>query len=154
MTKLSFVKVAGRLMPGDDDAKVALDKIAAGREVIVEIKTARHPKQHRTFFALLDVLVDGSSFSSKEAALTAIKVAIGECDPVISADGEVVYVTRSIAFESCDQTRFSEIFDRTLEVICDRWLIGADKEELRNRVLDIVEDKRAASLGTRVRRAA
>ena len=154
MTKLSFTKVAGRLMPSDDDAKAALDKIAAGREVIVEIKTARHPKQHRTFFALLGVLVDGSDFSSVEAALTAVKVAIGECDPMISADGEVVYVTRSISFESCDQTRFSDIFDRTLEVICERWLVGTDKEELRDRVLEIVEDKAAASLGRRVRRAA
>lgn len=154
MTKLSFAKVGGNLVPVDDDARAVMSKIKAGREVILDIKLARHPKQHRTFFALLDKLVDnggGGIFDSVEQALTAVKVAIGEVDPTINADtGEVVYTLRSISFESCDQTRFSDIFDRTLNVICDRWLVGTEKEALREEVLAVVEDKSMRALGKRI----
>jgi hypothetical protein len=156
VTKFCFVKTDGRLAPADDDAFIALAKIAEGREVIVDIKTARHPKQHRTFFALLKVLVEnGERFTNIEQALTGVKIAIGEVDTYIDSEtGQVFYVPRSIAFESCDQSRFSEIFDRALTVICDRWLIGTDKEDLREEILAVVEDKRMSSLGKRIRRAA
>jgi hypothetical protein len=152
MTKSCFIKDGHALVPADDDAAELLEKIAQGREVVVDVKMARHPKQHRAFFALLKILISNKAdlFVSMEQALTAVKIAIGEVDTFVDTKtGKLFYVPRSIAFESCDQTRFSRIFDDTLSVICDRWLIGTDQEVLRAEVLAIVEDKVMVSLGQR-----
>ena len=151
MTKVVMRKHLAGLLPVDEAGADVLRKIAAGRDVIVEVKTARSPRQHRLFFALLGLLVDNTEqFASVEAALAAVKIGLHEVDEHINAaTGEVVYALRSIAWESMDQTRFARLFEDAVKLIADRWLkVGHD--ELRDNVLAMVDGPAAASLGRRV----
>ena len=150
MSTLVMVKHNGGLIPADDAAADTLRSVKQGREVLVEVKTPRSPRQHRLFFALLNLLVEnGETFPTVDAALTAIKIGLGECEPVINAaTGEVVYVTRSIAFASCDQTRFAKLFDDATKLIADRWLRTAP-DALRQRVYEMVDGPAMSSLGRR-----
>lgn len=152
MTTIICIKHNGGLMPADEASAEVLRKIANGREVLVEAKTPRNVRAHRLFFAMLGLLVENSdAFATVEAALTAVKIGLGECDPAINAaTGETVYVTRSIAFASCDQTRFSKLFDDALALIAGRWLAGTSQEALRQQVYDLVDGPAMASLGRRV----
>ena len=151
MTTMVMVKHNGGLIAADDGAAETLRSVKQGREVLVEVKTPRSPRQHRLFFALLGMLVEnGDTFPTVEAALSAVKIALGEADPIINAaTGEVVYVLRSIAFASCDQTRFAKLFDDATKLIADRWLHTAP-EALRQRVYEMIDGPAMSSLGRRV----
>lgn len=151
MTKVVMRRHLAGLLPVDAAGAEVLRKIQAGRDVLVEVKTARNPRQHRLFFALLGLLVDNTDqFASVELALQAVKLGLGEADPIVNAaTGEVVYVLRSIAWESMDGTRFGRLFDDAVRLIADRWL-GTDHEELRQNVYLMVDGPAAASLGRRV----
>lgn len=153
--KLPFTVRGNALLPSTQEGRDVLAGIASGKEVMIEIKTARNVRFHRLFFGMLNLLVENSdSFDTVDQALTAVKIATGEVDPVIDAKtGKTFWVTRSIAFESCSQERFSRIFERALFVICDRWLIGTDTETLRAEIFDLVDGDRASSLGRRVENA-
>lgn len=149
--KLPFIKRNGGLFPCGKDSQEALDRVAEGREIVLELKRARNVRQHRLFFALLGVLVDnGDVFDSREAALTAVKIAIGQVDTYIEADTlQTFYIPRSIAFESCSQDDFAVIFEDALRVICQRWLGDADCEEIRAEVFRMVDGDAASTLGQR-----
>lgn len=152
MSKEAFIRRGMAMYPIGEEAEELVRSIKEGAECMGEFKPARRPKQHRTFFALLKLLVDNcEAFDSIQGALTAIKIALGEVDPIIDAKtGKTFWTVRSISYESMDQARFSRLFDRALFVITERWLIGTDMEDLRQAVFDIVDDPRVASLGRRV----
>ncbi len=151
MSKIVMRKHGAGLLPVDDDGAEALKRLQQGREVMVEVKASRRPAQHRLFFALLHLLVENTDqFPTVELALQAVKLGLGEADPIVNAaTGEVVYVLRSISFESMDQTRFGRLFDDAVKLIAERWL-GTDHEELRQNVYALVDGPAAASLGRRV----
>lgn len=150
--KASFVSSKGALHPVGEEAQQIIAAIPAGREVMVEIKPSRNPRQHRLFMALLGIVVENTDFfATKEAALTAVKMAIGEADPVVDPlTFETKWVLRSIAFESCDQARFSLIFEAALRVICERYLGGADMEEVRAEINRIADGEARSSIGKRL----
>ena len=150
MTTIACVKHNGALLPADEDAAEVLRKVANGREVLVEVKTPRSVRQHRLFFGLLKLLVDNSdAFVSVDDALKRVKIACGEVDELIDAGtGQVFYTLRSIAFASCDQTRFAALFDLAVRVITERWLVGTSEAELRQRVYELVDGP--AAIGRRV----
>jgi Protein of unknown function (DUF1367) len=151
MTKACFIKKNGSLFPVDDDGRALLDSLSSTKEVVADVKQARNPRFHRLFFGVLKLLVDNSEqFDNVEQALTAVKIAIGEVDPVVdSKTGKTFWTLRSISFESCDNVRFTRLFERALHTICDRWLVGTDREELRQQVYALVDGDARASLGRR-----
>lgn len=153
MTKIVMTKRgASVLIAADEEARCVMDHIKDGTDLMVEIKRARNPRQHRLFFALLNLLVQNSdAFDNVEQALSAVKIGIGEVDPMIDArSGKTFWTLRSIAFESCEQDRFNRIFERSLSLICDRWLIGTDRDDLRREVMDMTDSPERRSLGRRV----
>ena len=48
----------GALLPTDDEALGVLVAHKDGAEVMVEVKGARNPRQHRLFFALCNVVAE------------------------------------------------------------------------------------------------
>jgi hypothetical protein len=147
-----MIKHRMMLAPVDDEGMEILQSIADGREVMVDVKQARNPRQHRLFFKMLGLLVDNSDlFNTIQQALTAVKMGTGEADPVVDAEtGEVFWVLRSINFESCDQARFNRIFDASLKLICTKWLVGTEENTLREELFRLVDGPERASLGRRV----
>lgn len=150
MSKASFIRRGMGMFPVDDDGEELIRAVKDGAECMGEFRPARHPKQHRLFFALLKLLVDNAEqFETIDQALVAIKVATHEVDEVIdAATGQVFYTLRSIAFESMPQDRFNRFFNRALFVITERWLIGTGVEELRREAYRLIDG--LAAIGERV----
>lgn len=147
--KAVMTKRGGVLIPADAEGRSIIDALREGKDVMVEVKPARNPRHHRMFFALLNLLVENTeAFDSVEGALTAVKIACGEVDPIIDqTTGKTFWTLRSIAFEKMDQARFNRLFERALHIICDRWLVGTDTDQLRSRVFEIVDGP--AAIGVR-----
>lgn len=126
------------LQPLDDQASEELQRVPLGRPVYVEIKAARNPRQHRLLFALLKAVTDNTDlFPSIDAALVAIKIGTGYVDTMVTAEGQTVYVPRSISFANMPQTTFSEWFDRAINLVSERWLPMAP-DDLRREIEEMI----------------
>lgn len=141
MMKAVFRKRGRALVPVDREGLDILSTIRDERDVIVEVRQARHPKHHRLFYAILKFIVEHTEFDSIEAAKSAIKVACGEVDPVIDPEsGKIFWTVRSISYAAMDQTRFSAFFDRACRVITERWMPpGTTPDSVRAEIEAMIE---------------
>jgi hypothetical protein len=155
MPKAVFIRRGDGMFPVDDDGRDMVRACAEGRQVMGEFRGARNPRHHRMFFALLKMLVENTEPSlfagDTELARKAILTDCRECDLwVHPKTGEVRVEVRSMAFEKMDQARFTRLFNRALYVICSDYLGGADMEDVREQIYEIVDGPERASIGRRV----
>lgn len=138
------------MVPANEDAENMLRSIKDRAECLGSFKAARSIKQLRMYWTLMKILVEHGVFPLEEAASDAAKIAIGHVEIRIMPDtGECHMIPKSINFESLPQAEFNTIFNAVIHAVCDRWLVGTDAEELRQEVLDLLDDpakpgKRAA----------
>lgn len=147
---LICTKVGGRLFPSDKKSIDILSKLPSGTEIRVEVKAKRNVRRHNLLFAVLDIVVDHEIFPSVDNALDCLKLDMGHVEMIVHPmTGEVGMKPKSIAFENMDETEYGTWLERALTLVCDRWLDGADKEDVRRHVYEIVDGDRASSLGRR-----
>lgn len=146
--KAVFQRKGGALVPVDEEGNNLLLKIKDGREVMIDVRRARNPKHHRLFFAILKFIVEHTEIESIEAAKTALKVAVGEVDPIIdAATGKTFFVLRSINWESKDQDEFAAFFDRSVDVITNRWMPpGTVSEDVRREIIALCDGPMMAGI--------
>lgn len=119
----------------DDEAKEALSRIKAGRDVWCEIRQARNPKQHRLYFGLLTLVWEnlpehlGEIYQSVEVLRKAVQIKAGFVDPLVTLDGEIISIPRSMAWDQLDQDEFAKLFPRVMAV-CAELLGGVGLHEL------------------------
>lgn len=150
MSKAVFVRKGEAFVPADAEGAAMLSAVAEGKQVMGTFKAARNPKHHRLFFALLKLLVENTDLfgGDPELARKTILTDCRECDLwVHPRTGEVRVEVRSIAYEKMDQVRFSRLFERALYVICNQYLAGADADEVRQQVYEMVDGP--AAIGRR-----
>lgn len=156
MTTAVFQKRRGALVPVDDEGRQIMSGIANGRDVLVEVKNARNPRQHRLLFAMLNFCLQHSiipdtgevRFDNIKQVLLALKVATGEVDTYIDADnGRAFFIPRSISFASMDQSAFNDFFDRAIYVIAERWMpYGTTETAVRTEILMMIDPSVAPSI--------
>lgn len=152
MGQAVFVRQDRGFFPVDQDGEEMVAAVADGKQVMGSFRAARNPRHHRMFFALLRVLVDNTDLfaGDTELARRAILTDCRECDLwVHPKTGEVRVEVRSMAFEKMDQRRFARLFDRALYVICTDYLAGAEAEDIRQKVFEIVDGPERSALGRR-----
>lgn len=152
MSKAVFARHGNSFVPVDAEGEEMLAAVKDGKQVMATFKAARNPRHHRLFFALLRVLVDNTDLfaGDTELARKAILTDCRECDVwVHPKTGEVRVEVRSIQYEKMDQVRFSRLFDRALYVICNDYLAGANAEDIRQKVFELVDGPERSALGRR-----
>lgn len=151
MTAYPFRKHNGRLIPSSEEALEAMIALKDGHDVMVSFHTARNPRHHKLYFALIRLMkehavhrVTGESLFAEadtETIHTALKIATGLVRTFVDCDtGKTVMVPLSIAFESMPQDKFSAFFDSAVSVICRRWLPeGSVEDDVRREVEAMVD---------------
>lgn len=92
---------------------------AVGTEYEIAKVSRRRPKQHRTYWRALSLVVKSTDrWPTKEKLHEDIKIALGfvEKRPNIST-GEIVLVPDSTAFDAMDQDQWQVFMDRAMELI-------------------------------------
>lgn len=144
MTKAVFRKHGMTLLPVDDESRELIAKIKDNRDVIVDIKQARSPRHHRLFYGICkfvkmhsETMADASIDQIKNA----LKLATGFVETYVDCQtGKSMYVAKSIAWESMDQTEFYVFFDAACAVVANRWLPdGTTPEDVRRELLSIID---------------
>ena len=157
MSKAAFMKYGSILAPIDQEGRDIMDALQNGKSVMVYVHPARNVRHHRMLFALLKKITEGGAWDGDtDSLLVWLKVHTRLVDTVILDDGRVVYVPRSIAFESMSQDKFARWFDRAVYIISTRLLESEDWEGLRDGIVEIVDGeqgRRAKELDERYRAA-
>ena len=137
MPKLVLRKHLGSLRPADEQCETWLGKIANGDCIMVDARKPRNIQHHRKLFALLNLVVENIDQSiTVEMLLGIIKLRTGYCDVIQTAKGEIA-LPKSIAFESMDQTQFSEFYDKAVDFIIQE-ILPVSRAELESEILEMV----------------
>lgn len=110
-------------------------RLSLGDVYRAEIRKPRNPKHHRLVMATIAFLVSNCElFDTIDQALTAIKVGMGLCDPVIhmlpGGKTQTAYVVRSISFDSMDEDEFGNFHRDLLRFITKRYLQGMTPDQV------------------------
>lgn len=124
------------LVPADDQASRVFRKIKG--DCLVELVSARNPRQHRMLFALLNAMVEHAEFASTEGALFALKMVTGHVEELRVKGEEIVFRPKSISYANMPQAEFSEWFDGAINTVCSKWLPGWKSEDLKALILEMI----------------
>lgn len=157
MTEIVMVRERGHLIPRDPYSHDVVMALQAGRDVFVDVRQARNPKQHKLLFALLHkVAATDPKGRSVDQLLRDLKIAAGMAEPVIQvhknprtgapildASGApkvtTYLVLESLAFQSMTQERFSHVFKTFTDLICTDLLPGTGRDKLLAEVLEVLK---------------
>lgn len=127
------------LVPTDALGEELMAKLGSD-ELMVWIKKARNPRQHRKLMALVSLIFKNQSkYPTQEQLLVAIKITAGECDTYVLGDGRVAFVPRSIAFENMEQTAFEDFYDRVIDIVTTKIIPGMKKSDLKRELLGFAD---------------
>jgi hypothetical protein len=119
------------LVPADEAAKQAVKRWKMGETLKCSVRKPRCYKNHKHYFALLNLTFENQErYTSFEHFRKAVQIAAGHVDELITLDGEVVLLPKSIAYDALDEMEFCKVFGETMAV-CAKMLGDLDLDELR-----------------------
>lgn len=122
---------AAKLEPVTEVDRELLLEIPEGADLTVRVSRSRSPRQHRLFWALLQIVVDNHDYYKRpEQLLEWLKVRLGYVEETVWHDGQVWFRTKSISFASMGQDQFRKFFTESLDVITAEVIEGIDREAI------------------------
>lgn len=125
----ALTRKGNSLIPSDFVAEEWLREIPEGHEVLIDWRKPRHIKNHRHFYAILRLAVEHlDDYADTDSLLDALKIACGHVRPVMKADGEMIFLPKSINFASMGEEEFKRFKNRALWVLTR--ILGFDATQL------------------------
>jgi hypothetical protein len=129
-----LTKTLSGLAASDEEAKQALKRWKVGETLKCSVRKPRSYKNHKHYFALLNLTSENQDrYTSFEHFRKAVQIAAGHVDELITLEGEVVLIPKSIAYDALDEMEFGKVFGETMTV-CAKILGDLDLRELENEV--------------------
>lgn len=114
----AFVRRGDFLVPEMDYDKQAMDGVAEGQRVKLEIRQWRNLDRLRAYWATLQDCVDATGCSPTKEALDAyIRPAVKFVDTIRLANGYFVGVPRAINTRECDEPEMVRFFEAATELL-------------------------------------
>lgn len=129
--------------PADQEAwskfRRRLETMKPGTWIRMEWASPRHPKHHRKFMALLQLITENSeTYNTVEKALVAVKLCTGHFDLMTDPrTGEIIQVPKSIAFENFPQEEFEVFYSAAIDAVLQVILPQINPEQA-NKLLDMI----------------
>ena len=119
------------LVPADEAAKQAVRRWKMGETLKCSVRKPRCYTNHKKYFALLSLTFENQDkYTSFEHFRKAVQIAAGHVDELITLDGEITLMPKSIAYDALDEMEFSKVFGETMTV-CAKILGDLDLDDLR-----------------------
>lgn len=119
------------LVPADEAAKQAVKRWKIGETLKCSVRKPRDYTNHKKYFALLNLTFENQDkYTSFEHFRKAVQLAAGHVDELITLDGEITFLPKSIAYDALDEMEFSKVFGEAMTV-CAKILGDLDLHELR-----------------------
>jgi hypothetical protein len=122
------------LLPADEEAKQACKRWKLGETLKCSVRKPRDYTNHKRYFALLNLTFENQDkYTSFEHFRKAVQIAAGHVDELITLEGELVFIPKSIAYDALDEMEFSKVMGETMTV-CARILGDLELHELEREV--------------------
>lgn len=129
-----LTKTLNGLVASDEEGKQAMKRWKIGETLKCSVKKPRDYTNHKRYFALLNLtFANQERYISFEHFRRAVQIAAGHVDELITLDGEVVLIPKSIAYDALDEMEFCKVFGEAMTV-CAKILGDLDLDHLRNEV--------------------
>ena len=116
-----------------------IGKLKVGEIVAFKGRKPRNAKNHRRFFAMLRCVMDFTEkYEHEEHLLTELKIRMGHYDHYITADGEMVYLPKSINFDSMEEPEFGVFFDKALDAVFQHIVPDIDRSLLEHAMSELI----------------
>ncbi|MDH0127149.1 DUF1367 family protein [Brucella intermedia GD04153] len=113
-----FIRKGNSLVPAMEFDMAALDGVAQGELVNIEIKQFRNTPRLRAYFAVLREVINACDLPyTKEKLHEIIKLQNGVIDPVTLPSGLTIAIPGSISFEKMSEAEFQSFFKKA-----EKWL--------------------------------
>lgn len=126
----------GRLIPDYNNDHDKIGKLKPGVSYLVEIKQPRNIKFHRKYFALINLAFENQEhFDNPDDMRDYVTMRAGYYVRVNTPTGEY-FKPKSIAFSSMDETEFEEVYNRSMDVICE--MLDTTKDEIIENIVNFM----------------
>ena len=126
----AFIRQGNTLRPELDMDLRALDGVANGQRVKVEIKEFRNVGRHRAYWAMLSDVVSATDCAiSPERLHEVLKLELGIVDLIRLPNGMTVALPGSIAFEKMAEPEFVAFFKRAEEWLASTYGYVNEREQ-------------------------
>lgn len=136
--KISLIKVGGVLAPSLPDDEIALSSLKRGEIVEVTLKKPRNSAFNRKYFAMLQIVVDNTEYDNSEQILHLLKLKLGYYDEIISTNGKVVYIPKSISFAKMTPDEFSRFYNQSINIILRDFLTSWKDSDIDSAINQII----------------
>lgn len=132
--KLLVIKNQRGLIPAYNSDYDAYSKIPLNEIFEIEYKKPRNIKFHRKYFSLLKLAFENQSdYNNINDMRYDFNIVLGYYDEIVNKiTGEVYKKSKSISFNNMEETEFSELYEKTKDLIC-RW-IGITNEQIEENI--------------------
>lgn len=126
-----LTKTLNGFVAADEPSKLALRRYKVGDTLRADVKKPRNYTHHKQYFALLNLTFENQSkYANFEHFRKAVQIEAGHVDEIITLQGEVVFIPKSIDYSTLDELEFSVLFSQAMAV-CARILGDLDLDDLR-----------------------
>ena len=132
--KLHVIKTQTGLKPAWDSDYEIYSKIPLNEVFEIEYRKPRNYNFHKKYFALIKLAFENQTdYRNLNDLRRDISIVVGYYDEVVNkVTGEVYKMPKSISFAQMDEIEFSELYERTKDVIC-KWL-GVTDESIEEEI--------------------
>lgn len=131
------------LVPMYDSDLEEKRRLKIGDTVLCKISRPRNYEFHKKFFALVRLTYENLperlhymlNIWSEEDLLTCLKLDLGLATTVYHGGKEFIK-TGSISFAAMDNSEFENFYQRTIDVILNKYLRGTDKQALLEEIVN------------------
>ena len=136
MTKIVVQSDGRALWPRDPFSEEIVLKM--GRtDAMAEVRQPRSLKQMRFIYAIARKVADNRpTLTTTAQVIHELKIRSRMFDPFVGQNGKLYYALRSVAFETMDQTEFSQIWQSWRRIIIEELLPGVTNEGLIAEVME------------------
>jgi Protein of unknown function (DUF1367) len=131
MARLHLKRTLTGFVPADDASQQTMRKYVVGEVYRADVVRPRSYQHHKLAFALLSLTFENQErYDNFEHFRKAVAIAAGHTDALITVEGEVIYLPKSLSYDSLDEVEFSKVF-AAMMTVCAHILhdIGIDELE-------------------------
>lgn len=144
----SALRKGSLIFPGSERAEKMIRAMPFNKLILLQARTARNPKHHDQWWALLDAVVEATGrFPNSDKLNNALKVQLGITDEYWTLDGQLRIMPGSIAESAMPGDQFNDYFDKGMAIIAEYFFPGMTREQIAR-----IEEIHAGELGRRAAR--
>jgi len=134
MARMYLRKTLSGFVPADEPSLEVARKFKLNEVYRADVVKPRSYRHHKLIMALLNLTYANQDlYTDFEMFRKAVAVAAGHVDELVTVDGEVIRLPRSINYDTLDEIEFTKVAGAMMTVCC-RLLKGIGADELEAEV--------------------